>query len=152
MKLPRRKFLHLAAGAGALPALPRIALAQAYPSRRITIVVPFPPGALTDSIARVIAEGMADVAWSTRHHPKCRRRRRHHRDRPRRPRGARRIHTRPRHLEHTCHERRPASSWEGEKVFARSEVLEVRNVEGRLHVARKPRHHDEWNPPIVSQA
>jgi hypothetical protein len=34
--------------------------------------------------------------------------------------------------------------WEGEKVFARGEVLEVRNVEGRLHVARKPRHHDEW--------
>jgi len=58
VKLLRRQFLHLAAGAGALPALPRIALAQAYPSRRITIVVPFPPGALTDSIARVIAEGM----------------------------------------------------------------------------------------------
>ena len=43
-----------------------------------------------------------------------------------------------------------SGSWEGEKVFARSEVLEVRNVEGRLHVARKPRHHDEWNPPIAS--
>jgi hypothetical protein len=42
-----------------------------------------------------------------------------------------------------------AGSWEGEKVFARSEVLEVRNVDGPLHVARKPRHHDEWDPPIT---
>ena len=40
-------------------------------------------------------------------------------------------------------------SWEGEKVFARSEVLEVRNVDGRLYVARKPRHHDEWDPWIA---
>ncbi len=42
-----------------------------------------------------------------------------------------------------------SGSWEREKVFARSEVLEIRNVEGRLHVARKPRHHDEWDPPIA---
>jgi hypothetical protein len=42
-----------------------------------------------------------------------------------------------------------AGSWEGEKVFARSEVLEVRNVDCPLHVARKPRHHDEWDPPIT---
>jgi hypothetical protein len=39
-----------------------------------------------------------------------------------------------------------SGSWEGAKVFARSEVLEVRNVDGRLHVARKPRHHDEMGP------
>jgi tripartite-type tricarboxylate transporter receptor subunit TctC len=58
VKLPRRRFLHLAAGAAALPALPRIALAEDYPTRRITIVVPFPPGALTDTISRVLAEGM----------------------------------------------------------------------------------------------
>src|SRR5262249_43130376 len=44
MKLPRRKFLQLAAGAAALPALPRIARAQAYPTRAITMVVPFAPG------------------------------------------------------------------------------------------------------------
>jgi hypothetical protein len=42
-----------------------------------------------------------------------------------------------------------SGSWEGEKVFARGEVLEVRNVDGRLHVARKPRQHDEWDPPIA---
>jgi tripartite-type tricarboxylate transporter receptor subunit TctC len=44
MKLPRRQFLHLAAGAAALPAASRVAWAQAYPSRPITMVVPFPPG------------------------------------------------------------------------------------------------------------
>ena len=44
MKLPRRQFLHLAAGAAALPALPRVARAQAFPARPITIIVPFPAG------------------------------------------------------------------------------------------------------------
>jgi hypothetical protein len=39
-----------------------------------------------------------------------------------------------------------SGSWEGEKVFFRDQVLEVRNVDGRLHVARKPRQHDEWDP------
>jgi hypothetical protein len=43
MKLPRRNFLHLAAGAAALPALSRIAWAQAYPSRPVRIVVGFAP-------------------------------------------------------------------------------------------------------------
>jgi hypothetical protein len=40
-------------------------------------------------------------------------------------------------------------SWEGEKVFLRDQVLEARNVDGRIQVARKPRHHDEWDPPIA---
>jgi tripartite-type tricarboxylate transporter receptor subunit TctC len=44
MKLPRRKFLHLAAGAAALPTVTRIARAQAYPTRPITMVVPFAAG------------------------------------------------------------------------------------------------------------
>jgi tripartite-type tricarboxylate transporter receptor subunit TctC len=58
MNLPRRRFLHLAAGAAALPAVSRIAWAQSYPSRPITMIVPFPPGGLADVIGRIAAEGM----------------------------------------------------------------------------------------------
>src|SRR5215471_548892 len=56
MKLPRRNFLHLAAGAAVLPVLPRIARAQAYPTRPITIIVPFVPGGPSDWLGRLVAE------------------------------------------------------------------------------------------------
>src|SRR6516225_3832396 len=49
MEIPRRQFLHLAVGAAALPAPSRLAWAQAYPSRAITIIVPFPAGGNTDA-------------------------------------------------------------------------------------------------------
>jgi hypothetical protein len=39
-----------------------------------------------------------------------------------------------------------SGSWDGEKVILRDQVLEVRNVDGRLHIARKPRGYDEWDP------
>jgi tripartite-type tricarboxylate transporter receptor subunit TctC len=55
---PRRRFLHLAAGAAAVPAVSGIAGAQAYPTRPITMLVPFPAGGGTDAVARTIAEGM----------------------------------------------------------------------------------------------
>jgi tripartite-type tricarboxylate transporter receptor subunit TctC len=58
MKFPRRKFLRLAAGAAALSTMSRIATAQTYPTRPITMIVPFPAGGGTDIIARAIAERM----------------------------------------------------------------------------------------------
>src|SRR4051812_28804108 len=58
MKLPRRKFLHLAASAAVLPALSRIARAQAYPSRPITAIVPFAAGGQSDITGRILAERM----------------------------------------------------------------------------------------------
>src|SRR5258707_10258031 len=56
MKLPRRTFLHLAAGAAALPAVSHIARAQIYPTRPITIVAPFAAGRPTDALGRLLAQ------------------------------------------------------------------------------------------------
>ena len=56
MKLPRRKFLHWAVGAAALPAVSRIARAQTYPTRPVRIVVSLPVGSTPDIVARIIAE------------------------------------------------------------------------------------------------
>src|SRR6201982_2481239 len=56
MKLPRRKFLRLAAGAVALPAITRAAWGQAYPARLVRIVVSFPAGSTSDILARPIAQ------------------------------------------------------------------------------------------------
>ena len=61
MKLPRRRFLHLAAGAAALPAMSRIARAQTYPSRQVRLIVPFPAGGSTDAGARIIGEYLSRV-------------------------------------------------------------------------------------------
>jgi tripartite-type tricarboxylate transporter receptor subunit TctC len=58
MNLRRRSFLHLAAGAAALPSLSRIAMGQSYPSRPVTMIVPFPAGGATDVIARILVERM----------------------------------------------------------------------------------------------
>jgi tripartite-type tricarboxylate transporter receptor subunit TctC len=61
MKLrSRRQVLHLAAGAAALPALPRIARAQAYPTRPVRIVVGFPPAGVTDITARMIGQWLSE--------------------------------------------------------------------------------------------
>ena len=57
-RFPRRRFLHLAAGSVALPAVSRIARAQTYPTRPITIITPFPAGGSTDVIGRIVAERM----------------------------------------------------------------------------------------------
>jgi tripartite-type tricarboxylate transporter receptor subunit TctC len=56
MKLPRRRFLHLAAGAAALPAVSRVARAQPYPTRPITMIVPFPAGGPVDTLGRFMSE------------------------------------------------------------------------------------------------
>jgi tripartite-type tricarboxylate transporter receptor subunit TctC len=61
MKLPRRKFLHLAAGAAALPAVSRVARAQAYPTRPIRLVIPFPPGGAFDAVGRPLADKMKSL-------------------------------------------------------------------------------------------
>jgi tripartite-type tricarboxylate transporter receptor subunit TctC len=58
MKIPRRTFLHFAAGAGGLQILSRSARAQVYPGRPLTLIVPFAAGGPTDTIARIVAEGM----------------------------------------------------------------------------------------------
>jgi tripartite-type tricarboxylate transporter receptor subunit TctC len=59
MQFPRRQFLRLAVGATALPAVTRIAAADTYPARPVTVIVPFAPGALNDIVARLLSNGMS---------------------------------------------------------------------------------------------
>ncbi len=61
MKLPRRTFLHLAAGAAALPAVSRIARAQAWPTRTVRFVVGFPAGGGNDAAARIVANRLSEI-------------------------------------------------------------------------------------------
>jgi tripartite-type tricarboxylate transporter receptor subunit TctC len=61
MKLPhRRQFLHLAAGAAALPFAPHVARAQAYPSRPVHLIAGFPPGGVVDVFARLIGQWLSE--------------------------------------------------------------------------------------------
>jgi tripartite-type tricarboxylate transporter receptor subunit TctC len=60
MHLPRRRFLHLAAGAAALPAVSRVARAQAYPSRPVRIIVGFPAGGGVDILARLMGRWLSE--------------------------------------------------------------------------------------------
>jgi tripartite-type tricarboxylate transporter receptor subunit TctC len=60
MKLPRRNFLHLAAGAAALPAVSRVARAQAYPTRPVRIIIGFAPGSASDIVARLVGQWLSE--------------------------------------------------------------------------------------------
>ena len=60
MKLPRRKFLHLAAGAAGMSFVSRSTWAQTYPNRPVKIIVGFPPGGPTDINARMIAPCLSE--------------------------------------------------------------------------------------------
>src|SRR5262245_36475911 len=60
MKLPRRKFLQLAAGTAALSALPRLARAQAYPSRPLRCIVAYAPGGGTDIFVRLVGQPLSE--------------------------------------------------------------------------------------------
>jgi tripartite-type tricarboxylate transporter receptor subunit TctC len=60
MKLPRRRFLHLAAGAAALPAMKRTAAAQSYPARPLRMIIGYPPGGSADITARLTGQWLSE--------------------------------------------------------------------------------------------
>jgi tripartite-type tricarboxylate transporter receptor subunit TctC len=65
MKLPRRQLLHLAAGAAALPAMPRIAWAQTYPSRPVHLIIGYTPGGSADLTARLMGQWLSERLGQT---------------------------------------------------------------------------------------
>jgi tripartite-type tricarboxylate transporter receptor subunit TctC len=60
MKLPRRQFLHLTAGAAALPAISRVAVAQTYPTRPVRLIVGYPAGGPNDILARLMGQWLSE--------------------------------------------------------------------------------------------
>jgi tripartite-type tricarboxylate transporter receptor subunit TctC len=60
VKLPRRRFLHLAAGAAALPAMPRVASAHDYPARPVRIIVGYAAAGPTDIAARLVGQWLSE--------------------------------------------------------------------------------------------
>ena len=105
MKPLRRLFLRLGACAAALTAVSQTAPAQNYPSRPVTMVVPFAPGGPTDTIARIIAEHMRGSLGQPVIIRERERRRRKHRRRPRRPSYARWLYAQRGESELPRHER-----------------------------------------------
>ena len=79
MKLPRRRFLRLAAGIAALPALPRIASAETYPTRPVHLIVPVPAGGTFDIVARLVAQVAVGADRPADRHREPRRRRHQYR-------------------------------------------------------------------------
>ena len=65
MKLPRRQFLHLAAGAAAVPTVPRLARAQTYPTRPVRLIATFSAGGVVDLVARLIAQWLSERLGQT---------------------------------------------------------------------------------------
>jgi tripartite-type tricarboxylate transporter receptor subunit TctC len=65
MKLPRRQFLHLAAGAAAVPVASRIALAQNYPARQVRVIAGFPAGGPVDIVARLVGQTLSERLGQT---------------------------------------------------------------------------------------
>jgi tripartite-type tricarboxylate transporter receptor subunit TctC len=63
MKAPRRRFLQQLGTAAALLSVRRLASAQSYPSRPLTMIVPFPAGGATTTLARVLAEHLKETLW-----------------------------------------------------------------------------------------